>query len=46
MVPVFECFLLSTDFFRTGADVHKPVRYLLLYNPAERACFNPFANLG
>lgn len=35
-------YLLSTDFFWTGADPARVVRYLQLYTPM-RACGNPFA---
>jgi hypothetical protein len=35
-------FLLSSDFFATGADESRVVRYVQLYDPM-RACGNPFA---
>jgi hypothetical protein len=36
-------FLMSSDFFRNGADESKPVRYLSLYEPSKVGCANPFA---
>ena len=38
-------FLLSTDFFYTGMDETKPVRYKGLYQPYNNACSNPFSSL-
>jgi hypothetical protein len=35
-------FLLSSDFFTTGADQSRVVQYVALYDPM-RACGNPFA---
>jgi hypothetical protein len=35
-------YLLSSDFFGSGSDEHRVVRYLGLYDPL-RACGNPFA---
>jgi hypothetical protein len=35
-------FLLSSDFFATGADAARVVRYVGLFDPM-RACGNPFA---
>ena len=40
---ICESFLMSSDFFRNGADESKPVRYLALYQPPTRGCTNPFA---
>lgn len=42
---IVTAFLLSSDFFRNGADEQKPVTYRHLYDPwAElAACQNPFA---
>ena len=37
-------YLLSSDFFKTGADVNRLVRYVAYYDPI-RACGNPFARL-
>lgn len=34
-------FLLSTDFFRNGADESKPVVYLGYFDPLTRPCSNP-----
>jgi len=36
-------FLMSSDFFRNGADESRPVRYLALYQPPRVGCTNPFA---
>jgi len=36
-------FLLSTNFFREGADETKPVTYLSYYDPYKMPCQNPFA---
>ena len=36
-------FLMSSDFFRNGADESRPVRYLALYDPPKVGCTNPFA---
>jgi hypothetical protein len=35
-------FLLSSDFFVTGADASRTIQYVALYDPM-RACGNPFA---
>jgi hypothetical protein len=43
--PMVTVFLLSTDFFRNGADVKQPVGFVALYSPLA-ACSNPFAQLG
>jgi hypothetical protein len=40
---VYTNYLLSTDFFRNGADESRPVRYLSYYDPAVTPCNNPFA---
>ena len=39
---VVTLYLLSTDFFRNGADVNRTVSYLHYYDPMI-ACGNPFA---
>ena len=41
-------FLLSSDFFVTGADERRPVHYLRLFDPWSNpgACQNPFARRG
>jgi hypothetical protein len=36
-------FLLSTDFFRNGADQSRTIRYVGFYDPAITACNNPLA---
>ncbi len=36
-------FLMSTDFFRNGADETKPVKYLFYYDPYAAPCQNPLA---
>jgi len=38
-------FLLSTDFFQTGANPKRKLRFSVLYSPLS-ACRNPFAQLG
>ena len=38
-------FLLSSDFFLNGADEHRPVQYLVYYDPYRQICANPFARL-
>lgn len=38
---IFERYLLSTDFFRNGADESLPVRYVLFYDPYVSPCWNP-----
>jgi hypothetical protein len=38
---VVTCYLLSTDFFPSGSDEARTVRYTGLYDPL-RACGNPF----
>jgi hypothetical protein len=42
---VISAFLLSTNFFRDGADVHKPLRYVGYNHPYRGGCVNPFARL-
>jgi hypothetical protein len=34
-------FLLSTDFFQSGADESRPLRYAALYDPWASPCYNP-----
>ncbi|MDM8568602.1 hypothetical protein QUF50_03630 [Thiotrichales bacterium HSG1] len=36
-------FLLSSNFFREGADETKPVKYLFYYDPYQAPCQNPLA---
>ncbi|GEM_PF-686776 len=43
---VFPIFLLSTDFFRNGADENRPVRFVMYYNPYRSPCYNPLAVLS
>jgi hypothetical protein len=38
-------YLLSSDFFRTGADVSRTVEYVSFFDPMV-PCGNPFARLG
>jgi hypothetical protein len=40
---ICAAFLLSSDFFRNGADESRPVRYLALHDPWKVGCTNPFA---
>jgi hypothetical protein len=42
---VVSRFLLSTDFFRNGADEKQPVRYVAYNSPYHYACGNPFAQV-
>lgn len=42
---VISAFLLSTNFFREGADVKKPLRYVAYNDPYKIGCANPFARL-
>lgn len=41
---MLDVFLLSTDFFPRGADERNAVRYVALYDPYARPCWNPFPN--
>lgn len=40
---ICSSFLMSSDFFKNGADESRPVRYLALYEPPTVGCTNPFA---
>jgi hypothetical protein len=40
---VVSKFLLSTDYFKNGADETRPVRYVAYNSPYRFACGNPFA---
>ena len=42
---VYTDYLLSTDFFRNGADQSRLVRYVGYYDPAVTPCNNPLARL-
>ena len=45
--PMFyERFLLSTDFFKNGADESQPIRFLSFYDPYISPCWNPCADLS
>lgn len=37
-------FLLSSNFFWSGADVTQPVKYLGYYDPYRKPCQNPFSH--
>lgn len=39
-------FLMSSDFFWHGSDETREVEYIGLYDPYDRPCANPFANLS
>jgi len=41
--PIGGQFLLSTDFFQTGADERRPAKFLALYDPYVTPCYDPFA---
>ncbi|MEM7034922.1 MAG: hypothetical protein AAF629_35610 [Chloroflexota bacterium] len=43
---VARFYLISTDFFWHGEDETRLVKYLGLYDPYQRPCGNPFANLA
>ena len=36
-------FLASTDFFQTGADESRPLRYVAYFDPYRSPCYNPFS---
>jgi hypothetical protein len=42
---VVAAFLLSTNFFREGADLKKPLRYVAYNDPYRTGCANPFARV-
>jgi hypothetical protein len=42
-IDVYTRYLLSTDFFRNGADESRRVRYLSFYHPYVTICYNPLA---
>lgn len=39
-------FLLSTDFYQNGADESIPLDYVMLFDPHESTCYNPFATFN
>ena len=41
---LFSKFLLSTDYYRNGADPKKPVHYVAFFDPYVSPCWNPFAS--
>jgi hypothetical protein len=41
---IMEDFLMSTDFVVNGMDETKEIKYLGLFNPYIRYCFNPFSS--
>ena len=40
---LFRKFLLSSDYYRNGADPSKPVHYVTFHDPYVSPCWNPFA---
>jgi len=42
----YQKFLLSTDFFQTGADASRPPRYVRLYDAYRSPCYQPLARFG
>ncbi len=38
-------YLMSSDFFDNGADVAKPVKFVLFYDPYSSPCYNQFATM-
>ena len=43
-LPVYERFLMSTDFFQNGADETRIVAYVSFYPPYQTSCYNPLAS--
>jgi len=43
---IYTLFLLSTDFFLNGANESITVSYVMLFDPHESKCFNPFATFA
>lgn len=39
---LFSTFLLSSDYYRNGADPEKVVHYVAFYDPYVSPCWNPF----
>jgi hypothetical protein len=42
---LFSTFLLSTDYYRNGADPKRPVHYVTFYDPYVSPCWNPFMRI-
>jgi hypothetical protein len=42
---IMEEFLMSTDIVLNGMDVKKEIKYVGLFNPYKRYCFNPFSDV-
>jgi hypothetical protein len=42
---IMEEFLMSTDIVLNGMDVQKEIKYVGLFNPYKRYCFNPFSDV-
>jgi hypothetical protein len=42
---LFSKFLLSSDYYRNGADPKLPVKYVMFYDPYVSPCWNPFARM-
>ena len=40
---LFQKFLLSSDYYRNGADPKRPVHYVAFHDPYVSPCWNPFA---
>jgi hypothetical protein len=40
---LFSKFLLSSDYYRNGADPKRPVKYVMFYDPYVSPCWDPFA---
>jgi hypothetical protein len=41
---IMEEFLMSTDLVLNGMDASREIKYLGLFNPYKRYCFNPFSD--
>ena len=42
---MMEEFLMSTDLVLNGMDTQKEIKYVGLFNPYKRYCFNPFSDV-
>lgn len=42
---IMEEFLMSTDIVLHGMDTSKEIKYVGLFNPYKRYCFNPFSDV-
>ena len=42
---IMEEFLMSTDLVLNGMDTQREIKYLGLFNPYKKYCFNPFSDV-